>query len=108
MLAHPWAPTLRRHQDYEWFARVARQCLAGVNPAVMVNVEWLGARRHQAHCDCWSVVAPWRPAVLRSHFRRHHRNLIKSALRSRDPFVFQLLAQYAVDMLRADRSFLER
>lgn len=106
MLAHPWAPALRRHQDYEWFARITRHCRAAVNPAAHVFVEWLDERRHQAHSDCWSVVEPWRNQVRRHEFRKHHRNLIKSALRSRDPYVLRLVWFYATDALRGRGAFL--
>lgn len=106
MLAHPWAPGLRRHQDYEWFARITQLCRTAVNPEASVFVEWLAERRHKAHGDCWSVVAPWRPKVHRREFRKHHRNLIKSALRSRDPYVFRLVWFYAADALRGNSAFL--
>lgn len=106
MLAEPWASDLRRHQDYEWFARIARRVRVAVNPAADVNVEWLAERRHRAHRDCWSVVAPWRPRVRRHAFRRHHRNLIKSALKSHDPYALRLVWYYAADALRGERAFL--
>lgn len=106
MLAHPWSPGLRRHQDYEWFARITRQCRTAVNPAADVFVEWLAERSHQAHRDCWSVVAPWRGQVRRREFRKHHRNLIKSALRSRDPYALRLVWFYATDALRGPSAFL--
>lgn len=103
---NPWCAALRRHQDFEWFARVARVSRVVVNTQATVHVEWLEERTHKAHADCWSVIQPWRPNVRRILFRRHHRNLLKSAIKSRDKYVFRLGLLYLLDFFRRERDFL--
>lgn len=104
--ANPWHPELRRHQDYEWFARIARVSKVALNTRPTVHVEWLTDRTHLAHADCWWVVRRWRHQVQREYFRRHHRNLLKSAIRSRDRFVFILAAHYIIDGFRSNKTYL--
>jgi len=93
-IKQPWDESLRRHQDYEWFARVAKVCQIGVNANPTVNVEWSEERRHKFHADCWRVVSNWRELVDQEAFRRHHRRLVRSSLLSLDPFALRLLIEY--------------
>lgn len=106
ILEEPWDPALRRHQDYEWFARIARRNRVIVNPEPTVHVEWLTGRRHKAHRDCWKVVKAWRPLVRRAAFRRHHKNLLKSAVHSRDIFAIHLALSFFLDFFRPQREFM--
>ncbi|MBK1616091.1 hypothetical protein CKO44_21790 [Rubrivivax gelatinosus] len=104
----PWAEHLRRHQDYEWFARVAQHFVLAAAPVPTVHVEWLDERRHKYHRDCWNVVGAWRGVVDYANFRRHHRALLRSAIRSRDGFSLPLALWYLLDPLRPRRAFRGR
>lgn len=94
-----WQPALHRHQDYDFFERCVNSgARTGVVPGVFVNVEWAEARRHKHHLDCLRVVTPWRSAVEARNYRRHIKNLFRSALASRD---WRAVPRCAVELARA-------
>jgi glycosyltransferase involved in cell wall biosynthesis len=81
-----WDESLRRHQDYDLFARLVRSGarLAHVD-TVLVNVLWSGSTRHRAHADCLLVTSQWAGKVAPGYYYRHLKNLLIGAVRSLDP-----------------------
>jgi glycosyltransferase involved in cell wall biosynthesis len=82
----PWSEALRRHQDYDLFVRLIAGGgrLRSVGGA-RVNVDWSAETRHRAHGDCFAVVRPWAGRVQPRFYYRHLVNLLRGAVRNRDP-----------------------
>jgi hypothetical protein len=84
--AVPWDETLRRHQDYDLFARMVASGARLVSmEEPLVNVDWSRPTPHRAHADCLSVVWPWAGRVQPRYYFRHLKNLLVGAARNRDP-----------------------
>ena len=80
-----WDNTLKRHQDYDFFVRIARtDANTSVIPECHVNVDWTVFRKHKYHLDCYKVTKKWRKLVDPYYFRRHCYELAKSAFKSYD------------------------
>lgn len=106
-----WRRDLRRHQDYDFFARSLHSPIkVATVPGVHVNVDWRAPRRHQFHLDCLTVVSPWKQRVELAHYRRHIRKLLQSAILSHDwrallPIAYELTK---VSLRATSRGFLNR
>ena len=80
-----WDQHLKRHQDYDFFARAVKSSSSTefIKDA-FVNVDWSKPRRHKLHLDCLKVVKKWRSRVERKYYIRHIYNLFISSCKSRD------------------------
>ena len=85
VLENPWNSGLRRHQDYDFTARMARKYSGACSRQVTVNVDWSNPTRHHAYADCFRVLKEFSDFTEDRLFDRHCWNLFKSSFRSNDP-----------------------
>jgi len=84
VLAEPWDFSLRRHQDYEFTARILRYYRGCWKRSVTVNVDWGTPTRHKAHSDCFRVLDSFKESVAPDLYDRHIYTLCRSAMKSKD------------------------
>lgn len=79
-----WDCSLRRHQDYEFIARLSQNSVVRCASFIATNVDWSAKRRHKLHQDCFEVLSRWKKRVPFKLYKRHFINLFVSSVRSND------------------------
>jgi len=84
VLAQPWDFSLRRHQDYEFIARLARYYSGCSKRNVTVNVDWSVPTKHNDHIDCFKVLDSFKNNLIPELYDRHIYTLLISAVKAND------------------------
>jgi len=84
VLENPWDFSLRRHQDFDFLARLGRYYRGCSKREITVNVDWTVSTKHQAHIDCFKVLDSFRDNLIPELYDRHLFVLFMSALKAKD------------------------
>lgn len=93
-----WDESLHRHQDYDWFSKFHKHHSSSVVSDALVHIDWPGIRRTKHHRDYVRVALPWKNLVERRYYIRHLRNLLLSAIRSRDAYALNIFLILIVEI----------
>lgn len=97
-LSNKWDPTINRHQDYDFFVRIASKHPTVSSPNAFVNICWDSPVRHKFHSDCLKIIKPWKKNVSIFYYRRHLWTLLKSSLKSFDIGCFRIFFEILMSL----------
>ena len=79
-----WDNSLRRHQDYDFIARLSHRFDGSIKKNITVNIDWTNPTKHKAHKDCFLVTDSFKKNATKDLYLNHITNLTISSIKSND------------------------
>lgn len=94
-----WDNNLRRHQDYDFIARLSHRFDGCIKNNITVNIDWTTPTKHKAHKDCFYVTDSFKKNARKDLYSRHLTNLTISSIKSNDFAWVKYIKHTAISLL---------